>query len=175
MRNLKFLVVWLIFSFFISGCVVRTYRVTKDRVDQELKGNLGYLKGSPKETPSIQKTKRTIQQVEIELYPPIRFKKMITQEKDLSSQDKELEGNLGYIVRKSSPLENKEIPKVTTIEKYTVQNGDTLQKISEKFYGTRRLWMKIYEANKDKLSDPNKIYPGQIIDIPLEREKSNLK
>jgi nucleoid-associated protein YgaU len=56
--------------------------------------------------------------------------------------------------------------------------GDTLQKISKKFYGKTNKWNRIYEANKDKLKSPNKIYPGQVIDIPVESLKKlqeNLK
>jgi LysM repeat protein len=51
-------------------------------------------------------------------------------------------------------------------QSYTVQPGDTLSKISEKFYGSAQQYMKIFEANRDKLSDPNKIQPGQKLTIP---------
>ncbi|MCM8781059.1 MAG: LysM peptidoglycan-binding domain-containing protein, partial [Candidatus Omnitrophica bacterium] len=65
-------------------------------------------------------------------------------------------------------------------ERYTVQPQDTLQKISQKFYGTTKKWNKIYEANKDTLKSPDKIYPGQILEIPLEESsmqqfKENIK
>lgn len=46
---------------------------------------------------------------------------------------------------------------------YTVQSGDTLSKIGQR-YGVG--WQKIYEANRDKLDDPDKIYPGQELTIP---------
>ncbi len=49
---------------------------------------------------------------------------------------------------------------------YVVQPGDTLSKISQKFYGAPSHYMKIFEANRDKLSDPNKIQPGQKLTIP---------
>ena len=49
---------------------------------------------------------------------------------------------------------------------YTVQGGDTLSKISKQFYGNPNQYMKIFEANKDKLSDPDKIKPGQVLSIP---------
>lgn len=48
---------------------------------------------------------------------------------------------------------------------YTVQSGDSLSKIGSK-YGVG--WQKIYEANRDKLDDPDKIYPGQELTIPQE-------
>ncbi len=46
---------------------------------------------------------------------------------------------------------------------YTVQSGDSLSKIGS-HYGVS--WQKIYEANRDKLSDPDKIHPGQELTIP---------
>lgn len=49
---------------------------------------------------------------------------------------------------------------------YVVQPGDTLSKISQRFYGEASKYMKIFEANRDKLSDPNKIQPGQKLTIP---------
>jgi len=49
---------------------------------------------------------------------------------------------------------------------YTVVAGDTLSKISKANYGDPNKYMKIFEANKPMLSDPNKIYPGQVLRIP---------
>jgi nucleoid-associated protein YgaU len=50
---------------------------------------------------------------------------------------------------------------------YTVKAGDTLSKISQQFYGEANLYMNIFEANRDKLSDPNKIQPGMLLRIPV--------
>ena len=49
---------------------------------------------------------------------------------------------------------------------YTVQAGDTLSKIAKQFYGNAGSYMKIFEANKDKLTDLNKIQVGQVLKIP---------
>jgi nucleoid-associated protein YgaU len=49
---------------------------------------------------------------------------------------------------------------------YTVVSGDTLSKISKTNYGEANKYMVIFEANKPMLSDPNKIYPGQVLRIP---------
>ena len=49
---------------------------------------------------------------------------------------------------------------------YTVKSGDSLSKISREFYGNANDYMKIFEANRDKLSDPDKIQPGQELVIP---------
>jgi nucleoid-associated protein YgaU len=49
---------------------------------------------------------------------------------------------------------------------YTVQPGDSLSKISKQFYGDANKYMKIFEANKDKLADPDKIKEGMDLVIP---------
>jgi nucleoid-associated protein YgaU len=49
---------------------------------------------------------------------------------------------------------------------YTVAAGDSLSKIAKNFYGNAGQYMKIFEANKDKLSDPDKIKVGQQLVIP---------
>ncbi len=49
---------------------------------------------------------------------------------------------------------------------YTVVSGDTLSKISKANYGDANKYMVIFEANKPMLSNPDKIYPGQVLRIP---------
>jgi nucleoid-associated protein YgaU len=49
---------------------------------------------------------------------------------------------------------------------HEVQKGDTLGKIAKQYYGDASLYMTIFEANKDLLKDPNKIFPGQKLRIP---------
>ena len=52
---------------------------------------------------------------------------------------------------------------------YTVTSGDTLGKIAKAHYGNANAYMKIFEANKPMLKDPDKIYPGQKLRIPAEK------
>jgi len=49
---------------------------------------------------------------------------------------------------------------------YEVVAGDTLSKIAKKFYGDPDLYPQIFEANRDRLNDPNKIQVGQKLRIP---------
>ena len=49
---------------------------------------------------------------------------------------------------------------------YTVKAGDTLSKIAKEHLGNANAYMKIFEANKDQLTDPDKIKPGQVLKIP---------
>ena len=49
---------------------------------------------------------------------------------------------------------------------HTVVKGDTLWKVAEAAYGNGAKYQAIFEANKPMLSDPDKIYPGQVLRIP---------
>lgn len=49
---------------------------------------------------------------------------------------------------------------------YEVVSGDTLGKIAQKYYGKASAYMKIFEANRDILSNPDLIKPGQKLRIP---------
>ena len=49
---------------------------------------------------------------------------------------------------------------------HTVVSGDTLSKIAKNYYGDAMKYMTIFEANQPMLSDPDKIYPGQVLRIP---------
>ena len=49
---------------------------------------------------------------------------------------------------------------------YTVQAGDTLSGIAKKLLGNAAEYMDIYNENRDQLTDPDKIKPGQVLKIP---------
>jgi LysM repeat protein len=49
---------------------------------------------------------------------------------------------------------------------YTVKPGDTLSKIAKEHLGNANAYMKIFELNKDQLSNPDKIKPGQVLRLP---------
>jgi nucleoid-associated protein YgaU len=49
---------------------------------------------------------------------------------------------------------------------HTVASGDTLGKIAKQYYGNAMKYPVIFEANKPMLTDPDKIYPGQVLRIP---------
>ena len=54
----------------------------------------------------------------------------------------------------------------TATKVYEVKAGDSLSKIAKAEYGNANDWPRIFEANKDILKDPDKIYPGQKLKIP---------
>lgn len=51
---------------------------------------------------------------------------------------------------------------------YTVEAGDNLSKIARHFYGDANAWERIYAANRDQLTDPDRIKPGQMLKIPAK-------
>lgn len=193
MKNIVFYG-FLLMVFIMSGCTMRVATYEADRVDQELKGNRGLVKGSVSDIPEPERKKtREMYNIEIEL--PHMDKESKKLESDL--------GNKGYIVKKEK-LSKKTIEPITEQKRqvpapvetitpdkpqvvyqkqaapeeksrteerqksYVVQKGDTLQKISDKMYGTTKKWKKIFEANKNVLKNPDKIKPGQKLIIPLD-------
>jgi nucleoid-associated protein YgaU len=52
------------------------------------------------------------------------------------------------------------------VEYYEIQSGDTLSGIAKKFYGNANEYNRIFEANREVIQDPNKIFVGQKIRIP---------
>lgn len=99
-------------------------------------------------------------------------------------------GNRGYIIGRPSaeaeplietqitPLPpaapsivESEAPKVEMPErptKYVVKKGDSLWRIAGKVYRNPLKWPRIYRANKDKIANPNKIHPNQVLTIPWD-------
>jgi nucleoid-associated protein YgaU len=54
----------------------------------------------------------------------------------------------------------------TATKIYVVVRGDSLSKIAKREYGNANEWKRIFEANRNVLKDPDKIYPGQELKIP---------
>ncbi len=151
----------LILTLALSGCVARTYDLTRDRVDQELSssaGNRGYLMGTAPE-PAERKSTRTTRVFEIELGASNKTQVPCPATTPVYTPSSYSEP------RMIQETPDKEIPSMN-FENYTVAKNDTLQKISMKFYGTTKKWMKIYDANTDVLRAPDKLYPGQVLKIP---------
>ncbi|MFH0918002.1 MAG: LysM peptidoglycan-binding domain-containing protein [Candidatus Omnitrophota bacterium] len=147
----------------LSGCVARTYELTRDRVDQDLSssmGNRGYIMGKAPEA-AERKTTRTTRVFEVEMGPSDKTKVPCPATTPLAT------GRFDeprMVQESQNEVQNQEANLGS--EKYTVVKNDTLQKISKKFYGTTKRWMKIYEANKDVLRAPDKLYAGQVLNIP---------
>lgn len=53
------------------------------------------------------------------------------------------------------------------VEYYEIQSGDTLSKLAKQYYGDPMRYPEMFEANREVILDPDKIYPGQKIRIPV--------
>jgi len=60
----------------------------------------------------------------------------------------------------------------TAAQTYTVVKGDTLSKIAREFYGSANRWHEIFDANRDQISNPDLIKPGQVLKIPTGAKTS---
>ncbi len=49
---------------------------------------------------------------------------------------------------------------------YTVKSGDTLSAIAQEWYGDASVYPRLFEANRNQITDPNLIFPGQVLRIP---------
>ena len=175
-RYIVYSVGFMAAGFFLSGCLTRTYTVVKDRVDQDIPGNQGFVSGGvPADYQQAPKkfTTRKTRVVEVEFGKPSEIEKTASEPKTEvvpeqieSRQARPLEvtdSPLEFEPALSEAAQSKELP-----ETYVVQKNDTLQKIAQHFYGTTKKWTKIYEANKEKLKTPDRIRPGQTLKIPKE-------
>lgn len=54
---------------------------------------------------------------------------------------------------------------------YTVVAGDSLSKIAQREYGDASQWKRIYEANRSTISNPDLIHPGQVLNLPADRQE----
>jgi nucleoid-associated protein YgaU len=51
-------------------------------------------------------------------------------------------------------------------QSYTVQSGDSLSRIAKHVYGDANKWHAIFDANRDKIKNPDLIQPGQVLTLP---------
>jgi len=152
-------------SLALSGCVARTYNLTRDRIDQDISptsGNRGYIMGKAPDETIERKATRTTRVFEIELGIAKKSQTKYSSNMPMASNTEE-----PAIAQETQTTENTQDQ---NFESYTVGKNDTLQKISKKYYGTTKKWHKIYDANKDVLHSPDKLYAGQTLKIPSSPE-----
>ena len=154
-----------------SGMTVRSYTEDRPRVDQDMQGNSGYMMGSSGKMCPMP-TKSTRKMYILEVSKPA-FDDTDAQTKNSPSNSSLDESPEAMDVGSSSAYDSAEAMATSSdaaltgsVVDYKVQKDDTLQKISKKFYNSYSQWPKIYELNKDKITDPNHIKPGITIQIP---------
>ena len=156
----------------LTGCArVRTYTVEKDRVDQDLSaGNQGFFSGSDKQSAAVgeRRLTRKTYVTEVEVGGAAKKKKVVvSKQKSIAVEtvQEPVSEPLEEVSDASVP-EASISSKAPIVSSYTVQNNDTLQKISIKIYGTSKKWKKIFDANAGQLKSPDRIYAGQVLKIP---------
>jgi nucleoid-associated protein YgaU len=146
------------------GTRVRTYIVDKEREDQDLsQGNAGYMAGAPDpaelERPRKLTRQTYVTEVELPDFQRDRGSRLVPEASHEADQQ---------LIREPEARRGGSDAGQTSYTSYTVQNNDTLTKISLKVYGTSAKWKKIFDANSDKLKSPDRIYAGQVLRIPEE-------
>ncbi|MEN8809268.1 MAG: LysM peptidoglycan-binding domain-containing protein, partial [Desulfobacterales bacterium] len=58
-------------------------------------------------------------------------------------------------------------PQAAQVEYYVIQKGDSLSAIAKRYYGNAQDYPRIFDANREVIKNPDLIYPGQKIRIPL--------
>ena len=185
----------VMFLIFAAGCGLKnikaeTYVMTQPRVDIEKgTGNAGYLKGEPRYLDPQKKTRKVyileltkalpegeVKKIEQEVTTTssTKIEKIVPEDQAPAVPAEANHGNVNRIV--IPPIEDTEpaatkaaVTGSTEAITYTVQKDDTLQKIAKKVYGSYGAWYKIYEANKDKIKNPNLLKSGTVITIPAAK------
>jgi nucleoid-associated protein YgaU len=86
-------------------------------------------------------------------------------EPDLTPEQKKLVDDAAAA---AAAVVQKSMAEVPDTEKIVIQPGNSLWKLSRDVYGKGRMYTIIYEANRDQLKNPNKIFPGQILTAPKQ-------
>lgn len=171
-----------------SGCArMSTKIVEKPRVDQELGsenpigGNQGYLMGKAPDVGPRKKTRQMFQtDIELKTKDEVWGR---TSQAPAQAQTAQAPAAPAPMPEssweRSAPAREQDWQEPAPAPargkdwggtRYTVQKGDTLQKIASKFYGSSKPWRKIYEANQASMKSPDSIYPGQKLVIPARGE-----
>ena len=182
----------------LAGCIT-VKKTVRERADQDVSGNRGYMEGAVPEAPEGGKKTREYVDIKIEVPTWQEFKKgRIKTKEEMPADESEFteEGNRGIIMG-SVPAKVEQVeplplsrpgkrtifspqlpsePASSAAQTYVVQKGDTLSHIAHRFYNKASKWTLIYEANMDKIKDPKRIKPGLELIIPdLEEESEYIK
>ena len=202
MKKLGILLIVLFVSVALAGCVT-IKKVVKERVDQDIEGNQGYLQGETEASNIDRPTEREFFDIKVEIPTWVELKKNMPKrnEKEVAesrtvTRDSNLSGNRGFV--STSATTDEDIPnnyedfsyyepeedytepapvikevKKASYQEYTVKKNDTLSHIAKRFYDRASKWTLIYEANADRIKDPSRIKPGTVLIIPDIEEAEN--
>jgi nucleoid-associated protein YgaU len=177
MMNKKLALITLVI--FAAGCGLetRTYVMTKDRVGLDRNGgNGGCVVGKCPPAPAPKETTRKIYVLEItKPVPESEVQKIEQTAVNAITESAQTPPASSAAPAESAPAAQPQVAAPLPAAQnggnmqastYTVQKDDTLQKISKKLFGSYGKWYKIYEANKNKIKNPNLLKPGMVLTIP---------
>lgn len=176
----------LLLAVVVSGCggmKAQTYVMTTKRVDIENKsGNAGFIAGKGQYQEPQKKTRKVYV---LELTKPVAEGEVKKIEEEVhSAPQAQVAQPPVQATQQAQAVEQQPrivIPRIddvpvavaepvqegpTEAQTYTVLKDDTLQKIAKKFYNSYGKWIKIYDANKEKIKNPNVVRPGTVLTIP---------
>lgn len=131
--------------FMITGGLIDCYCTIENFSYEEVGGDVGTYQYS----------------IELKEYREVEVRK-IKKKKKTSKTTKKKKAKKVTTKKQAKRTNSKAVP-----DTYTVKKGDCLWNIAKKFYGDGAKYTKIYNANKKVIgSNPNKIYPGQVLKIP---------
>ncbi|MFH1644877.1 MAG: LysM peptidoglycan-binding domain-containing protein [Candidatus Omnitrophota bacterium] len=235
MKSILRILFFVLLGVAVSGCVT-VRKVVRDRVDQDLEGNQGFVKGEESKSDKIAeasrpKTREFIDiQVELPTWQEVKTviekdthyigqianteaKDKYTKQKKFFAQKKPLNDNVipvaadlqrpnmkvvlqdeaaasvlptnmvvveEEVVVDAQPAEVsltkkpevKEPPKPTT---YKIKDGDSLTKIAYELYGKAYKWPIIYDANAERIKNPDRLKVGMVLTIPIVEEEEFLR
>ena len=192
MKKTLYLIAVFVAVVSIAGCIT-VEKVVRERIDQQPTGNRGYIKGTapPRSHVAKSKTREYIDvRIEIPTFGevagghyarPAKPKGVSRVRKDIPAVERP--APTVYIPPPAPTREVKRTaPAVKRVQPalhpglYKVKEGDSLGRIAKRFYGKASKWTLIYEANIDKIKDPQRIRPGIELIIPrVEEEEKYIK
>ena len=136
----------------MAGCRTSVQKIQMERVDQEPGGNRGFFLGNAP-PPASRKPTREIAELQVEMDAK-RVRTARGRRPETPSAQEEI------APMTVAPTEE------TAAESYTVQKGDTLWSIARKVYGNGNQWPRIFDVNRDQLSEPGRLHTGMVLRIP---------
>lgn len=152
----------------VSGCRATTQVKAVPRVDLAVEnqaGNRGYITGTPPPPKALKTTRQMFETlIEIPGYARGSTQKPSANKKPSRIADSRSEQTLADY----PPIESTAFKTPEEYDTYVAKKGDSLWSIAAKanIYGKATLWRNIYEANRDRLKNPDSVKPGMELRIP---------
>lgn len=176
---------------------VRTYKQDKQRLDQMVEGTVGNWQNAPQAVAQQTKDTRKVYFVEFSKEPTtapnldyliagdeesgeVAAVPVKNEKNNFANADRKPSAPPSTVGLRQPRLDipefedeeeiysEKSFETQLSYKNYKVEKNDTLQKISKKFFNSYSKWQKIYDANKDVITNPDVLQPGMSIKIPIE-------